>query len=378
MNSFQSLFAERLASYVELRRNLGLRFEGQEAMLLAFDRYVPAGHRGPLTEQLARDFALAVTDPASPIVARRYLVVRHFAEYLATYDPSTPRLDPKAILRSQQQPPPYIFTEREIDHLLCETTGFRGRHPVSNASLRTMIGLAACTGLRPGEVMGLDQADVDLDTGVLVIRHTKFDKERLVPVHTTALNVLRAHAGDRDRMPGANAEKAFFLNARGRRYQSDNLAYLMRRLVRRVSLHPPCGKMPTFHSLRHTFAVHRLVAWYRAGQDVQALLPALATYLGHVHYSSTSYYLTATAEMLGVAADRLPTTGAGGDAHDQKAQLLTGHSRRVVPYSSVDSAATGQSRHRIGIQGRIATTLPLCLLPTWQTSRPARYSGFGL
>ena len=201
------------------------------------------------------------------------LVVRHFAEYLATYDPSTPRLDPKAILRSQQQPPPYIFTERETGHLLCETTGFRGRHPVSNASLRTMIGLAACTGLRPGEVMGLDQADVDLNTGVLVIRHTKFDKERLVPVHTTALNVLRAHAGDRDRMPGADAEKAFFLNARGRRYQSDNLAYLMRRLVRRVSLHPPCGKMPTFHSLRHTFAVHRLVAWYRAGQDVQALLP---------------------------------------------------------------------------------------------------------
>ncbi len=316
MNTFQSAFAEHLASYVELRRNLGLRFEGQEAMLLAFDRYVQAGHRGPLTEQLATDFALAVSDPASPTVARRYLVVRHFSEYLATYDPSTPRLDPKAIVRSWQQPPPYIFTDREIGRLLSLTAGFRGRHPVSNASLRTMIGLAACTGLRPGEVMGLDQADVDLDTGVLVIRHTKFDKDRLAPVHATALNMLRAHAGDRGRMPGADAEKAFFLNGGGRRYKSDNLAYLMRRLVRRAGLHAPRARMPTFHSLRHTFAVHRLVAWYRAGQDVQALLPALATYMGHVHYSGTSYYLTATAEMLGVAADRLLTTGRGGDGHD--------------------------------------------------------------
>ena len=316
MNTFQSAFAEHLASYVELRRSLGLRFEGQEAMLLAFDRYVQAGHRGPLTEQLAKNFALAVSDPASPTVARRYLVVRHFSDYLATYDPSTPRLDPKAIVRSWQQPPPYIFTDREIDRLLSLTAGFRGRHPVSNASLRTMIGLAACTGLRPGEVMGLDQADVDLDTGVLVIRHTKFDKDRLAPVHATALNMLRAHAGDRGRMPGADAEKAFFLNSRGRRYTSDNLDHLMRQLVGRVDPHPPRGRAPTFHSLRHTFAVHRLVAWYRAGQEVQALLPALATYMGHVHYSSTSYYLTATAEMLGVAADRLQAPVAGGGGHD--------------------------------------------------------------
>ena len=316
MNSFQSPFAERLASYVELRRNLGLRFEGQEAMLHAFDRYVQAGHQGPLTEQLARDFALAVSDPASPIVARRYLVVRHFAEYLATYDPNTPRLDPKAILRRQQQPPPYIFTEREIDQLLHQAAGFPQRHPVANASLRTMIGLAARTGLRPGEVIGLDRADVDLDTGVLVIRHAKFNKDRMVPVHTTTRDVLRAHAGDRDRMPRTDAEKAFFLNSRGHRYRPDNLDHLMKQLVRRVGLHPPRGKMPTFHSLRHTFAVHRLAAWYRAGQDVQALLPALATYMGHVHYSSTSYYLTATAEMLGVAADRLLTTGTGGCGHD--------------------------------------------------------------
>lgn len=306
MNAYQSIYAKRLASYVELRRQLGLRFEGQEAMLHAFDQYVyERDYQGPLTEPLARDFALSVNDPSTTIPARRYLVIRHFAEYLATYDPSTPRLNPKAITLSHQQPPPYIFSEREIGSLLDQTAKFPKRHPVANASLRTMIGLAASTGLRPGEVVGLDQADVDLDSGILVIRHTKFNKDRLVPVHTTTLDVLRAYAGVHDQIPGADIDKAFFLNGRGRRYLTDNLDYLIHRLVRRIDLHPPLGKMPTFRSLRHTFAVHRLVAWYHAGENAQALLPALATYMGHVHYTSTAYYLTATAELLGVAADRL-------------------------------------------------------------------------
>lgn len=310
MNGFQSPFAERLVSYIQLRRQLGLRFEGQEAILRAFDRYALArDHQGALTEQLVRDFALSAVDPATTVPARRYLVIRHFAEYLATYDPSTPRLDPKAILRSSQQPPPYIFTEQEIAHLLSQTITFATRPRVSNVSLHAMIGLAVSTGLRPREVVGLDQADVDLKTGILIIRHSKLDKDRLVPVHSSVLDVLRAYTAERDQIPAPVGDTAYFLNGRLHRYQTDNLDYLFGRLVRIIDLHPPRGTLPTFRSLRHTFAVRRLVTWYRAGANVQALLPALATYMGHVHYSSTSYYLTATAEMLGVAAERLVSAG---------------------------------------------------------------------
>ena len=316
MDVYQSTFAERLASYVQLRRRLGLRFEGQELVLRAFDRYADKhDYRGPLTEQLAMEFALSVRDPTTTAPARRYLAVRHFAEYLATYDPATPRLDPKAILRRWQQPPAYIFTALEIRQLLCQATSFPKRRPISNVALRTMIGLAASTGLRPGEVIDLDRVDVDLDTGMLVIRHSKLDKDRLVPVHSTTLDVLRAYAAERDQLLGTGSDTAFFLNTRARRYQMSNLGYLFRRLVRKVDLHPQGGARPTFHSLRHTFAVNRLVTWHRAGAKVQALLPALATYMGHVHYSSTAYYLTATAEMLGVAAERL---FAQEVSHDQE------------------------------------------------------------
>jgi integrase len=315
MNRFHSIFAERIASYVQLRRQLGLRFESQEAMLHSFDRYVhERDYQGPLSEPLARHFATSAAGSTTTIPARRYLVVRHFAEYLAAYDPSTPRLDPKAIFNRRQQPPPYIFTAAEIDELLRRATEIPQRHPVANLALRTMIGLAASTGLRPRELVGLDQADVDLETGILVIRRSKFDKDRLVPAHSSTLDVLRAYAAGREQMPGAAGETAFFLSTRTRRYQINNLDYLFRQLVRRLDLHSPRGRLPTFRSLRHTFAVRRLIAWYRAGVDVQALLPALATYMGHVHYTSTAYYLSATAELLGVAAERLVAPEVG---HDQ-------------------------------------------------------------
>jgi integrase len=312
MNGYRSVFAERLASYVQLRRQLGLRFDNQEALLRTFDRYAyERDHHGPLSEQLARDFALSVPATSLTIPARRYLVVRHFAEYLAVYDPSTPRLDPKAIYRIHQQPPPFIFTEQELEQLLRKATEVPQRHKVANLALHAMIGLAVSTGLRRREVVGLDQADVDLETGILIVRRTKFDKDRLVPVHATTLKVLRAYSTARTQMPGALNEIAFFLNARARRYQPDNLGYLFRQLVRRIDLHPPRTSRPTFRSLRHTFAVRRLIGWYREGANVQALLPALATYMGHVHYSSTAYYLTATAEMLGVAAERLVAEEVG-------------------------------------------------------------------
>lgn len=317
MSRFKSVFAERLASYVALRRKLGLRFESQEDMLHAFDRFAfERGHQGPLADQLARDFAMAVPDLTSTVPSRRYLVVRHFAEYLATFDPSTPRLDPKAIFRTRTQPPPYIFTDEDLMRLLSRVPEFRQRHPVSNRAFHAMLGLAASSGLRLREVLGLDLLDVDLETGVVVIRRTKFDKDRLVPVHATTLDVLRAYAAVRDQIPGANAEVAFFLSSRGRRFQAYTVVYLFRQLVRKLELRPPNGKAPTFYSLRHTFAVKRLVAWHRAGVDVQACLPALATYMGHVHYTSTSYYLTATAELLGVAADRLGTV-MGPRAEDE-------------------------------------------------------------
>jgi integrase len=319
MSGFQSVFAERLAGYVTLRRRLGFVFSAQEEILRRFDRFVHGHqHRGLLTEDLARAFAVSAQGATTQAASRRYLTVRGFSDYLATFEPRTPRLDPKVFSHRTWRRPPYVFTDEELEHLLQCASRYSPHHRVLSLAVHAMIGVAASAGLRLREVIGLNVLNVDLEQGVLVVRRSKFDKDRLVPVHATTLDVLRAYAAVRATMRCRPDEVAFFLSTRGRRFTQSNVDVIFHRLVRRVALHPPRGAPPTFCSLRHTFAVRRLIAWHQTGANVQALLPALATYMGHVEYTSTAYYLTATADLLAAAGQRL--AGASQeDLHGQDA-----------------------------------------------------------
>ena len=303
MKPFQSCFSERLTSYVELRHNLGFKFQAQANVLYAFDRYAHRqGYAGTMTEDLVLGFTGEDPSASADKRARRYQVVRHFADYLATFEPQTPALHPRLFRRPKAHPPAYIYTSDELDRLLTEARQVSRRHPVRGVTLHAMFGLAASTGMRRGEVVRLDTADVDLQTGVLSVRQTKFAKDRLVPVHPTTLEVLQRYAVLRDAHHGTCT--AFFVNMCGRRYAANTLHMDFAEVCGRAGLRDAKGHRPRFHDLRHSFAVRRLATWYREGADVQAMLPVLATYMGHVHYSDTAYYLKAAAELLGLAAER--------------------------------------------------------------------------
>jgi integrase len=305
MKPFRSCFAERLTSYVELRRNLGFKYQAQAKVLYAFDRYTHRhGHARALTEELVFGFTSEDPNASADKRARRYQVVRHFADYLATFEPQTPALSPRLFRRPKAHPPAHIYTSDELARLLSEARRVSRRHPLRGVTLHAMFGLAASTGLRRGEVVRLDRADVDLQTGVLCVRQTKFAKDRLVPAHPTTVEVLQRYAIVRDAHLGDNHCPAFFINMRGRRYAGHTFHLDFAEVSRRASLRDAKGHRPRLHDLRHTFAVRRLATWYREGADVQAMLPVLATYMGHVRYSDTAYYLRAAAELLGLAAER--------------------------------------------------------------------------
>lgn len=308
MTSFQSHFAEHLAGYVRLRRSLGLKFKWQERLLHAFDQFLTEqDFQGPLTQELALEFATAKQGTSLNHNACCYQVVRHFSDYLATFVPGTPRLNSTVLRRPMTRPPAYIFTEEQLDALLHEALHISKNYPLRGITLHAMVGLAASTGLRISELIRLDKGDVGLDSGVLLIRQTKFAKDRLVPIHPSTLEVLCGYAAARGydaALPDA-VTPAFFINMRRKRFAKQTLQAAFLELTRRLGLRGGLGKKPCFHSLRHSFAVRRLVAWYKAGMDVQAMLPALATYMGHVRYTNTAYYLTATAELLGLAAEKL-------------------------------------------------------------------------
>jgi integrase len=305
MTGFVSRLGERLSAYVALQRALGFQFEQQAVILHQFDRYLSGREGSPrLTQETVLGFA--TDDPASSMnrSARRYRVVRRFCEYLAAFDPDAPVLDMKAVPGSSARSVPYIISDEELARLLHQARHISRPYPQRGVTLHAMIGLAASTGLRISEIVRLDRSDVDLETGVLHVRRTKFRKDRYVPTHLTTLEVLRGYAATRDAAYPDCRDSAFFVTTWRKRFDRNTLQQQACQAARRAELRGPTGKGLSMHHLRHRFAVKRLVAWYRAGIDVQAMLPVLATYMGHVHYTDTAYYLTATAELLGLAAER--------------------------------------------------------------------------
>jgi integrase len=304
MNAFLRLVSVKIDSYVQLRRSLGSAFESQASTLWAFQRFIERDtHAGPLTQKLVLAFVLSC-DVTPNVRARRYGVLKNFADYFSVFDPRTETLDPHALPRSRAVPPVRFLDCGELGRLLKAARECSRIHPIRGYTLYTLIGLLASTGLRSGEALRLDRSDVELDRGVLLIRKTKFRKDRIVPVHPTTRAVLADYATTRAAAYPGSKSPAFFMSLRGGRLSKAALNEGFRQASVRAGLSEgsPRGVRP--HDLRHRFAVTRLVAWHKDGLDVQARLPILATYLGHVRYSDTAYYVTGTPELLTLAADR--------------------------------------------------------------------------
>ncbi|MGH7074075.1 MAG: tyrosine-type recombinase/integrase [Stellaceae bacterium] len=302
MSTFAKTLANRVEGYIALRRSLGYAFQKQASILRALARYVEARQLdGPLTRGLAIAFIFSWEGTANGR-AVHHAILRRFCEYLAIYDARTEALDPRALPRSRAIPPPRILSDEELGSLMAASRRVSPRYPQRASTLTMLVGLLASTGLRSGEALRLDRTDVDLADGVLHIRKTKFRKDRLVPVHATTLVALRIYSRHRDAAFPASKDSAFFISSRGNRLSPTGLAAAFGVARQLAGLDNDKALRP--HDLRHRFAITRLAVWHREKADVQALLPLLATYLGHARYTDTAYYVTGTTELLGMAADR--------------------------------------------------------------------------
>jgi integrase len=173
----------------------------------------------------------------------------------------------------------------------------------------TLIGLLASTGLRSGEAIALDIADVDLRASILAIRDTKFGKSRLVPLSPTTGRALARYARFRDTAAPHRETQAFFVSERGTRLAGcaarGTFARLCAEVGLRASVVRRSGRGPRLHDLRHTFATTKLIEWYRAGLDVGREISKLTTYLGHSEVGNTYWYIEAVPELLHLATERL-------------------------------------------------------------------------
>jgi len=160
------------------------------------------------------------------------------------------------------------------------------------------LGLLYSTGIRIGEAFALNLEDFHSDQPSLWIAEGKFRKARWVPLSSSTSQALQQYVQTRQKISPRSPDSPLFLSRRSRRLHYSAVNYTFRNLLKQSGIPHHKHTGPRIHDLRHTFAVHRLLAWYRDGQDVNARLPWLATYMGHVDIHATQVYLRPTAELM--------------------------------------------------------------------------------
>lgn len=286
-----------------MRRALGYKLVDFEHLLMQFIADLEQSAASTVTIDAAVAWARQPVTAQPDWWRRRLSVARAFARHLHTLDP-TAEVPPAGLLRCfRKRTPPHLYAGEEVQALLQAASQFP--HPLRAATYRTLIGLLAVTGLRVEEAVALDRDDVDLDHGVLTVVAGKFGKSRQVLLHATAVAALRDYTRVRHETAGDTGAPAFFVSSRGR-LLVNTVDYTFADLVKTAGIHVrPGARSPRLHDFRHSFAVATLLDWYRDGVDVQARLPLLSTWLGHVSPTSTYWYLQAAPELLALAADRL-------------------------------------------------------------------------
>ena len=291
--------APAVARYLQYRTRLGFKLENDAYALASLVRLArQRRHGGPLTTALAVAWACASAQASPCQKARRLDAVRTFARFWRAFDPRT-EVPPVGILGPSYpgRPPVHIYTHREIAALLATTAQWQPAWRA--ATFTTFFGLLAVTGLRLSEALHLPTQDLDWAAGTVTIRHAKFARVRCLPLHPTTLQALRHYHRHTVRRDG---QLAFFVQPSGQPLSLWQVKHAFQKARRQLGW--SAGPRRRLHDLRHTFAVHTLLRWYRRRQNVGPKLLALTTYLGHRRLTDTYWYLSAVPALLALARQR--------------------------------------------------------------------------
>jgi integrase len=306
-----SALEQHLHGYLAVRRALGYKLARAEKLLIQFLAWLDERGESVITPELA--LVWATLPPASDSNWHRYrlAVVRAFAAHLHALDPRHEVPPADLLIWRKPRAVPYLYSDAEVRAMMAAASIIPTPHRA--ATMRTLIGLLAVTGMRVGEAIRLDRTDLDSHHGLLVIRDSKFGKSRGLAVDPSTIAALRRYLRRRDRPVPVEPNAALFTSATGTRLIYCNVYLAFKRIVAHAGLRPRSAACrPRPHDLRHTFAVNAILDAYRSGGDVQARLPLLSTYLGHVHPKDTYWYLQAAPELLALAGQRLERHLQGG------------------------------------------------------------------
>jgi integrase/recombinase XerD len=292
--------------YIEMRRSLGFGLRRVAPRLLNFVSFMEKRNATYITVELALQWAKQPPHASPATWAQHLSFVRIFARYRSATDSRT-EIPPAALLPFRpKRRRPHIYTDEEIRRLLHAALNLPkiGLRPIT---FYCFIGLLSVSGLRVGEAQNLKLHDVDLESGILTIRGAKFGKDRLVPLHPSACGALKSYLKQRERLwQCRSAAPNLFLSSIGNPLDGADIRRTFHELSRQSGLRSPtASKGPRLHDFRHSFASRSLLRWYQEGKDPERQLPLLSTYLGHVGWNNTYWYLSSQPELMREAMVRL-------------------------------------------------------------------------
>jgi integrase len=301
---YKSVFAPCFNSFLEMKYAMGIDLSRIKWMFLEFDRffigynvqdvYITKKHIDAWRDTRSNDKRKTLYD--------KYCVLRQFCRYLCHLGKECyiPRLPPKV----SPEFTPYIFTHEQMQSIFeaCDRLTMMNRNMhCSLFSIPALFRFLYSTGVRIGEALSIKNEDVDFAHQQIILKKTKNQMQRLIPLNTSLLAVLKQYEMYRNRMPLQKviaSDSFFFISPLGKPLVACTVLSRFKRILRECGI-PYQGRQkgPRIHDFRHTCAVHSLMKMVRAGMDIYCALPVLSVFLGHKTIKGTEQYVRLTQEM---------------------------------------------------------------------------------
>jgi len=297
---YEGAFAVHMADFIRYKRAQGLKYTAVPLSLRSFSRFLAAkGVDGTgIAKELIEEWCSFRINEHRQTQKRRIIETTQFLKYISekgidVYLPCKTRTS-----RTGGSFVPYIFSNKELHRFFEECDQIHARTPsVMPVLLPVLFRLLLGCGLRISEALALRFRDVDLDSGILTVRMSKFNKDRIIPLSVSMLAVLRDYSAVHHKIPKGDTV-LFFTHRDGREIKQDNIYMWFRKILWSAGIsHGDRGDGPRVHDFRHTFSVYSLKSMADKGMDIYCALPLLSTYLGHASLSATSQYVRLTQDM---------------------------------------------------------------------------------
>jgi len=304
---FTGPMGHQMKQHLALQRSIGFVLKKGEQYLDNFDRYLAIyfPEAKIVTCKMVTGY-LATTRHLHPNTQNYALsYIRQFCRFLFQLNPKTyipqKNLTPQRKIKFR----PHIYSEAELQNILHTIRQLGPPGSLRPYTLTSIFSLLWVSGMRISEVLNLNLADVNLETGVICIRETKFLKSRLIPISSSSVVALLQYRNQRIQYGHSHSSNdPFFINVNGKRYQYEAIRIVFWDITKELGIKTPQGGRPRIHDFRHSFATRWLDEFYRLGKDPTAYLPILATYLGHANISNTQTYLHPSLELLQIAGQQ--------------------------------------------------------------------------